>query len=44
MKLVCKSCKYKQSVEDRSLKKCPQCGSRFIKILSEDDIFGRRLC
>ena len=32
MKLVCKSCKYEQIVQDKSLTQCPRCGSNDIKI------------
>ena len=37
MKLVCRSCKHEQSVEDRSFNHCPQCGSSNIKIY----LFGK---
>ena len=32
MKLVCQDCKYEQTVQDRSLTHCPQCGSGNIRI------------
>ncbi|MFX1387926.1 MAG: hypothetical protein ACFE9M_11975 [Promethearchaeota archaeon] len=32
MRLVCQDCKYEQTVQDRSLKQCPKCGSSNIRI------------
>ncbi|MFX0141445.1 MAG: hypothetical protein ACFFDN_47850 [Candidatus Hodarchaeota archaeon] len=29
---MCKDCKYEQDVQDRSLKQCPRCDSKNIKI------------
>lgn len=38
MKLVCKSCKYEQIVQESNLTKCPRCGSNSIKIYLGDSI------
>lgn len=37
MKLVCRSCKYKQSVQDWNIKQCPECGSDKINIVLDKD-------
>ena len=43
MKLVCKSCKYEQIVQDKSLTQCPRCGSNDIKIFLFGSTSGQGL-